>query len=417
MAPRSRNGKTGMADRGSVSQSNVVLVHGFDPRGLKVGGLETYSRDFIRHKPAAVRLWVIGVDAFGDLDIGKWTQLRLDDVEFSFFPVARYPESKMAEAATHVWQSLTAKFVIGIGRHYLKIKQGVPANATFDLRRVETSWLPTMLGRKFIQMLHGEGAPKKPMDSLLSRFPIVHNGMQGFALQHCSAFLCVNPLITERIKSEYPAHAGKVGTLPTWANPKLFQPVAAPSRGPLGVVFCGRLDKFKRPDLMFRVIQRANKLIPEGVRFNLVGASDPSRFEEFDLIRSITTLHGAKDATGVHQVIATSHCGLLTSEFEGLPRFVLECLATGRPVVSSALPQLHGIIINGSNGYLVPLRDEEAFVSQAADALGQIADNAPDWNADTIASTVAEYTPARMLSRVYGYHEALNAEGRIEHLA
>lgn len=400
-----------MQDALQASPSNVVLVHGFDPRGLKVGGLETYSRDFIRHKPDHVTLWVIGVDAFGDLHLGQWHDLSLDGVKFRFMPVTHFPESQMAEAATRVWKSLTGKFVSGLLRFGLELRKTLPKDATFDLRRVETAWLPTVLRRPFIQMLHGEGAPKKQMDSLLSRFPFVHNGMQGFSLARCAAFLCVNPLITQRIKEEYPAFSRKVGTLPTWANPRIFTVSEAPKDKVFRVVFCGRLDKFKRPDLIFRVVQLLGEKMQGGVELHLVGASDPDRFVEFESVRRLTTLHGAQNAEGVHSVISSTNCGLLTSEFEGLPRFVLECLATGRPVVSSALPQLIGIIKNGENGYLVDLDDEVRFVEEAATALEHVARTRNAWSPSTISRSVADYTPEKLLSLVYGYHQAIK-EGR-----
>ena len=41
----------------------ICLIHPFDPRGEKVGGLETYIRDFITFHPADTDLLFIGVDS------------------------------------------------------------------------------------------------------------------------------------------------------------------------------------------------------------------------------------------------------------------------------------------------------------------------------------------------------------------
>ena len=41
----------------------ICLIHPFDPRGKKVGGLETYIRDFITFHPADTDLLFIGVDS------------------------------------------------------------------------------------------------------------------------------------------------------------------------------------------------------------------------------------------------------------------------------------------------------------------------------------------------------------------
>src|SRR5262245_62015718 len=45
----------------------ICLIHPFDPRGEKVGGLETYIRDFITFHPTDTDLLFIGVDSSGDL--------------------------------------------------------------------------------------------------------------------------------------------------------------------------------------------------------------------------------------------------------------------------------------------------------------------------------------------------------------
>ncbi|UZE47499.1 hypothetical protein ONR75_21530 [Rhodopseudomonas sp. P2A-2r] len=41
----------------------ICLIHPFDPRGQKVGGLETYIRDFITFHPADTDLLFVGVDS------------------------------------------------------------------------------------------------------------------------------------------------------------------------------------------------------------------------------------------------------------------------------------------------------------------------------------------------------------------
>ena len=48
----------------------ICLIHPFDPRGEKVGGLETYLRDFITFHPGDTDLLFIGVDSRGDLALG-----------------------------------------------------------------------------------------------------------------------------------------------------------------------------------------------------------------------------------------------------------------------------------------------------------------------------------------------------------
>ena len=108
------------------------------------------------------------------------------------------------------------------------------------------------------------------------------------------------------------------------------------STSPFRIVFAGRLDEFKDPPLMFRAIDRLRQRLNGGVVFDYIGTSDPHRFPEFAAIEDITVRHGFKDAAGMAATLASAHAGILTSEFEGMPRFVLETLAVGRPVVADA---------------------------------------------------------------------------------
>ena len=105
---------------------------------------------------------------------------------------------------------------------------------------------------------------------------------------------------------------------------------------------------------MFRTIARLRERLKGGVEFHYIGTSDPHRFAEFAAIEDITVRHGFKDAAGMAATLASAHAGILTSEFEGMPRFVLETLAVGRPVVAMHLPQLEAVIHDGESGFLVP---------------------------------------------------------------
>ncbi len=167
-------------------------------------------------------------------------------------------------------------------------------------------------------------------------------------------FLCVNPFITERLQQTYPRRKDKIDTLWTWVNTDIFKPQLWPLHSsPFQIVFAGRLDEFKDPPLMFRTIERLRQRLNGDVRFHYIGTSDPHRFEEFAAIEDITVRHGFMDAAGMAETLASAHAGILTSEFEGMPRCVLETLAVGRPVVAMHLPQLEPVIHPGVSGYLV----------------------------------------------------------------
>ena len=146
----------------------ICLIHPFDPRGQKVGGLETYIRDFITFHPPDTDLLFVGIDSIGDLEIGKVRRLSFRGRQFDFLPVLRYSDEQAREAAKTIRSSLTGQFFMALLRNFRGLAHLIRARkCTIDLRRVEFSWLPVILRLPFVQMLHGEGAPKLKMDSLL----------------------------------------------------------------------------------------------------------------------------------------------------------------------------------------------------------------------------------------------------------
>ena len=196
------------------------------------------------------------------------------------------------------------------------------------------------------------------MDSLLKSYRYVHNVNEWLAVKACDAFLCVNPIITERIRATYPAQAGKIDTQSTWVDTAIFKPTPFPREG-FRIAFAGRLDLFKVPSLMFKTVARVRDKLGQGVGFDYMGTSDPTRFTEFKEIADITVLHGFKSSAGVAEVLSNAHAGILTSEFEGMPFSVLESLGAGRPVVAIELPQLASVIKPGVSGELVPRSGSE----------------------------------------------------------
>ena len=59
--------------------------------------------------------------------------------------------------------------------------------------------------------------------------------------------------------------------------------------------------------------------------------------------------------------IAEAHIVALPSWTEGLPRALLEAASSARPVVGTDIPGNREIVIDGQNGFMVPLRNPQAL--------------------------------------------------------
>jgi glycosyltransferase involved in cell wall biosynthesis len=389
----------------------LCVIHSFDPLGVKVGGLETFVRDMIGHLPDDFSFLMIGVDASGTRPLGKVSREAFRGKAFDFLPVLHYPEDKAREAAKSLKDSINFQFMQGLIRHLPAVRRVLKEGpVSVDLQRVEFATLVKGLGVPFIQMLHGEGAPKLQMDSLLKSYRYVHNINEWLAVKACDKFMCVNPIITERIRETYPGSAHKIETQSTWVDTKMFSPKPFPNDNGLRIAFAGRLDLFKVPPLMFKTILCLREALGQGVEFHYMGTSDPARFPEFEAIRDISVLHGFKSAQGVAEVLSNVHAGILTSEFEGMPFSVLETLGSGRPVCAIHLPQLASVIKDGVSGYLVARSDDEDDMARRlADAFLDIRAKriAGEITPESVAREVGDFTPEFQLAKVYENHRIL----------
>ena len=65
----------------------------------------------------------------------------------------------------------------------------------------------------------------------------------------------------------------------------------------------------------------------------------------------------------VRPAIAQSSVYVLPSYREGTPRTVLEAMAIGRAVITTDAPGCRGTVVDGENGFLVPVGDADALYS------------------------------------------------------
>jgi glycosyltransferase involved in cell wall biosynthesis len=102
--------------------------------------------------------------------------------------------------------------------------------------------------------------------------------------------------------------------------------------------------------------------------FRLLGPPDPSpdrisldevhEWQDKGLIEYL----GASD--DVRPYLAACHVYVLPSYHEGMPRTVLEAMSTGRPILTTTAPGCKETVIQGENGFLVPVRDAASLAER-----------------------------------------------------
>ena len=67
----------------------LVLFHPMDPRGRKLGGIETHLRLLVAAHPRDFSLLFVGIDEIGDRSIGEVTRIDFEGRGVDFLPVLR----------------------------------------------------------------------------------------------------------------------------------------------------------------------------------------------------------------------------------------------------------------------------------------------------------------------------------------
>lgn len=342
--------------------STFFCVHPLDPFGSKVGGIETHIRQLLKYCPADIRLILIGVDDSGSRPLGQLVEIERFGRKFLFMPILHCGETSVNSAAKKLLQSTTLRFFCQFIRYSRQIRalaRQMPS--TFDIQRYEFCWLCRLFGFHYVLTTHGDANPDQPMDSLLRRYWFLHRFNEKHAVRSARHVYSVNKEQTARIQHDYPEVAGKTEFMTVSVDDQLFEATAFQQlAGPLKLAFVGRLDTFKRPGMMFKLIAELAKRLDNQVEFHYIGASDPTLFAEYNAIAALTTLHGFKTSAQVAKLWQGFHMGLVTSVFEGMPVYVLEALSSGRPVCAVNLPQLRLVVRDDISGVVLDSNDDSA---------------------------------------------------------
>lgn len=389
----------------------LTIFHSIDPRGHKVGGVETHVRLMLSRHPENVSVLLVGVDERGDLEIGKPIKVEFDGCQIDFLPVVHVPSETLRVAAKKISQSVTLRFTLGIMRHLLTIRRlSAGETASVEIERFEQAIPARLLGHPVVQLVHNEESKGDKMDSLIGRYWWIHRLNEKIALTLATRVVGVNPNIVARYEREMPRVARKAEFMTVSVDTKRFPPAPFPTTDVFRVVFAGRLDAFKDPPLMFETMRRLHAKFGGKFEFHYIGTSDPHRDKEFAAIEPFTVRHGFQTGDGVSAIMRNCHAGILTSYFEGMPCYLLETLSSGRPMGAIRLPQYDPLIEAGVSGFLVErLEDREAAAEAMADGFVSLSREIAEGQLDPniIRAKVTPYSVAVQLPKLFERHISL----------
>lgn len=126
------------------------------------------------------------------------------------------------------------------------------------------------------------------------------------------------------------------------------------------LIFVSRLLKEKGVLDLIEATKQAIKTHNKTINLLIIGWSDdqnPSAVKTSKISELINGVHNIKflgKRTDVDKLIALSDISILPTYYrEGTPRFLLESMAMGKPIITSDMPGCNHLIPNGNNGILI----------------------------------------------------------------
>jgi glycosyltransferase involved in cell wall biosynthesis len=173
----------------------------------------------------------------------------------------------------------------------------------------------------------------------------------------------------------------------------------APDARIIGVVATLRVEKAL--EVMITAVAQVIQRFPDA---HLVIAGDGPQRESLEAQVASMGLTGHVHFLGerrdVTPLLQTVDVGALSSDWEGMPLFVLECMATGTPVVATNVGGLPEIVEHDRTGLLVPPRDPAALAAAISALLADpergrllaatAAERLHDFTIDTVALRFAD---------------------------
>jgi glycosyltransferase involved in cell wall biosynthesis len=337
-------------ERPGVERIDRLIVQQYDAqRTLTIGGIDTCLRGVLEYSPPDVTIGVVGVldDASGGGVLGRWQKVRKGERDIWFLPVARIDTTRPKGVVP-----FSVRLIAGL----LRYRARIPRAESLQAHRVDVGLATRLLFRgPLVYCIHTQerGLLGPTSDSFWRKFGDLHERLDRWIVRRAERVIVFNPAYAEKVRRWNP----RTAAAPTWFDPAITVP--APDPHPPALVWVGRLETPKNPELAIRTFAALAKSDPdEPWTFEVIG-SGTLRPELEALIATLPpdvasriTLRGRLAAADVAEARSRSGVFLMTSHagYEGFPRVLVEAMAAGLPAVVTEGADTGGLVQQGVSG-------------------------------------------------------------------
>jgi len=178
---------------------------------------------------------------------------------------------------------------------------------------------------------------------------------------------CVPVAISDYIKhsilKEYGCFPNDIPIIFNGIDIRAFPFKAQPKKQEITFCCVARMNKQKNHKILINAFALAVQNIPN-LKLLLIGDGElkddiESQIKECGIEQNVQLIGVTKN---VHEYLRQSDAFVLSSNFEGLPISILEAMATGLPIIATAVGGIPNIVSNLENGILIQKGDINALV-------------------------------------------------------
>ncbi len=389
----------------------ILIIYPTFPEGDKIGGVETFLKGFIKYAPNDFIFEFIGIcSEISKCKPKQWTCLKFGNKSINFFPL--FLERNENEKK---FFPLSLKFTMLLK---FNIPKKVLLKKIILFNRIE----PAVIFRKYkipkIGFIHNDILKQikgKQSEVLWSRFPSMYFLFEKIVFQSLSLVYSVNQNSLNFYKNRYVNYQEKFYFLPTWVDKEIFFPSLAEKKifknnlkvsynfltvDCKWILFVGRLSEQKSPLRLIDAFVKYHESNPASILIIIGEGNLKNDILEYirnkDLAKRVF-LFNYFNQSALADFYRAADVLLLVSNFEGMPRSVLEALGSGLPVVTTNVGEVKLVVKNDFSGEVVESYDPKDI----AKMLEKVLKRSDMYTKENCVSSISEYTPAKVLEPVY----------------
>jgi glycosyltransferase involved in cell wall biosynthesis len=402
-----------------MSNIKLLVIIQKDPLGEGIGGMHTFIKGLVKYLPDDFEVELVGITTDRiSRPVGKWNMIEFNQKKINFFPVLYTQDQNKRDKVP-----LSLRFELSLFRYKSKIPL---KDRILEFHRPEPAILFNKTRNKKVIYIHGnvKDLYNPYSEKKWSSIPWLYFKLEDRVMPWMDKIFVVSEKGLNFYKERYDHISDRFSFMPTWVDKDIFHPLQSGlerkdeikkligefpiSKDDKILLFAGRLEGQKNPLLLidsFHELYIRNK----DVKLLIVGNGSLrgkviERINGYGLREKVKLLN-IFPQDKLARLMRVCDIFVLTSAYEGMPRAVIEALASGIPVVSTDVGDTWRVVKDKDSGLLVSKHN----AAEVAEAIIEILENKKNFSADKCLNAVKCYSMDIILGNIYKIYRNLAA--------